>query len=165
MVGLVACSPPVEEAVIGRWRQVLTTTNAAPAAATQTTNPAAPIFDFRPNGILVTRGQPSPDLVIPGMSERPMTNRYSFMDEQTLRILFGRGRLEERTVTMQFAFSGNRLILTETHQENARDLSAARARTNAALRAKTNQVRVLTNAPKFMNWGGQRGVLTLERID
>jgi hypothetical protein len=175
-VGPVSCShpPPAEEAVVGKWREVLSQTNGAAPSVAATTNPASAIFEFRHNGLLVTRGKLSPDLTIPGLGDRPLTNRYSFMDEQTMRILFGRGHKEQYTAIMQASFSGNRLILTETNSIGTLNTMAplrpktnavALTRTNGLALARTNAlVPARTNSPG-LNWGGVRGVLTLERIE
>jgi hypothetical protein len=163
-VCLVSCSqPPGEEAIIGKWREVVTGTNFAPLVASLGTNPAPAIFEFRPNGLLVTKGPFSPDLTFPGLGDRPLTNPYSFMDERTMRIIFGRGRPQERTVTMQFALSGNRLVLTEVSRDLAKTDTSALARTNGHFFTKTNFILARSNLPPA-NWGGARGVLTLERI-
>ena len=114
--------------------------------------------------MLVTQGPFSPDITIPGLGDRPLTNRYSFMDEQTMRIIFGRGRPQERTLTMQFALSGNRLVLTEVSRDLAKTDTPALARTNGRLFTKTNFILARSNLPP-VNWGGARGVLTLERIN
>ncbi len=152
--------------MVGRWRQVLSATNAPVAAGTPATNPAAATFEFRHNGLLLTKGTFSPDILIPGLGDRFLTNRYSFMDEQTIRILFGRGRKEQQTVTMVASFSGNRLTLTETVAPLLSMTNFShRARTNSLVQANTNTpVPAWTNGPA-RNWGGARGVLTLERIE
>jgi hypothetical protein len=159
---LVSCSQPLDEAVVGKWRKVAVSTNAAAAAVSPAAKPAATTFEFRHNGVLVTQGSLSPDIVIPGVGDKPLTNRYTLLDEQTIRIVFGRGRAQERSVTMLMAPSGNRLVLTETNVGLNRT-SALSGRTNAAL-TKTNFILVKTNAPAI-DWGGPRGVLTLERIE
>jgi hypothetical protein len=176
-VGPVSCSPPslpisAEEAVVGKWREVVALTNTTALSPAATTKSAPATFEFRHNGQLITRGQFSPEFVIPGLGDRPLTNRYSFMDEQKIRILFGRGRKEEYTAVMQASFSGNRLILTEASSLGLTlTNSSLRAKTNALLRtnafalARTNAVvPAKTNSPG-LNWGGVRGVLTLERIE
>lgn len=137
---LVSCSPKPQAIIIGKWQKI---GGPAPPLGmrVEVSGPGVMTFDFRPNGIVITQG--GVEVVttsIDGKAEKQggsqsVTNRYSFVDDHTLKITFARGlRFEGREVTFKVSASRNQLVLTE-------------------------------NTPSgFVALAGEGGVLTLQRV-
>ena len=137
--GLVSCSPKPQETVIGKWQHI---SGSQPpfGMRVQVSGPGVMTFDFRPDGIVITQGGVEVSAAtVDGKVEKqggsqPVTNRYSFVDDHTLKIAFARRlRFEGREATFKVSASRNQLVLTET-------------------------------TPSGLQLAGEGGVLTLQRI-
>ena len=116
---LVSCSPKPQEAVIGKWQQI----GGPPPSLgmrVRVSGPGVMTFDFRPDGIVITEGGVEVGATsVDGKVEKQggaqsVTNRYSFVDDHTLKIAFSKGlRFEGREATFKVSASRNQLVLTE----------------------------------------------------
>jgi hypothetical protein len=115
---LVACSPKPQRAIIGKWQQIPGSTPLL--TRVEVSGPGAMTFDFRPEGVLITQGGAQVSATgIDGKTEKqggnvPVTNRYAFVDDHTLKIAFAEGlRFGGREATFRISASHNQLVLVE----------------------------------------------------
>ena len=120
VAGLASCSPKPQDVIIGKWQQV---PGSPPpmGVKVQVSGPGVMTFDFRPDGTVLTQGGVEVGAVtldgkaVTQGGTQPLTNRYSFVDDHTLKIAFAQGlRFKGREVTFRISASRNQLVLTES---------------------------------------------------
>jgi hypothetical protein len=140
-LGLTACSKPTEEAIVGKWRTLPPAPNtAAPGASASSRGGIT--FEFKHDGALITQGDLKPLGEPPGLkaaapkgTDKPVNHRYSSLDEQTLRVKLGKGS----------PFPGRGIDLQVSISGNKMVLTEIK--------------------PSGIDWGGERGVIKLERVE
>ncbi|MEI7729422.1 MAG: hypothetical protein WCO56_07605 [Verrucomicrobiota bacterium] len=119
-VCLISCSPKPQATIVGKWQQASGPSSAFGLTQAQKSGPGVMTFDFRPDGTLITQGGVEVSAKTVGGKElsqggsQPVTNRYSLVNEHSLKITFAEGlRFQGRVVTLRVSIAGDRLVLTE----------------------------------------------------
>ncbi len=118
LVLLTACRQKPQETIIGKWQQ-------APKSGMFTrvsvSGPGIMMFDFQSDGTLMTQGGVQAGAttidgtVVKQGGSSPVTHRYAFVDDHTVKISLSEGILfKGREVTMKVTGSRNHITLTET---------------------------------------------------
>ncbi len=126
-VCLMSCAQPrPREAIIGTWEE---SAKAGAFTSVSQSGPGVMTFEFKPDGTLITQGGVATEArTVDGKTlsqggSDPVTNRYVFVDDQTIKISFAKGLLfEGLEVTMKVSASRNTITLTETAPSKLKDL-------------------------------------------
>ena len=118
LVLLTACRQKPQETIIGKWQQ---TPKSGMFTRVSVSGPGVMTFDFQSDGTLMTQGGVQAGAthvdgtVVKQGGSSPVTNRYSFVDDHTIKLSLSEGILfKGQEVTMKVTGSRNRLTLTET---------------------------------------------------
>lgn len=118
LVLLTACRQKPQETIIGKWQE-------APKGGmfmrVSVSGPGIMTFDFRSDGTLLTQGGPEAGAasvdgtVVKQGGSSPVTHRYAFVDDHTVKIFLSEGVLfQGKEITMKVTGSRNHITLTET---------------------------------------------------
>lgn len=115
---LTACREKPRESIIGKWEQAPKT---GMFTRVSVSGPGVMKFEFRNNGTLITQGgvqvvATSLDGTVDKQGgSSPETHKYTFHDDNTLKISFSKGVLfKGQEVTIKITMSGDQMTLTET---------------------------------------------------
>ena len=118
LVLLTACRQTPRETIIGKWEQAPKT---GVFTRVSVSGPGVMTFDFKGDGTLITQGGvQAVSTAVDGTVNKqggssPVTHRYSFVDDHTIKISLSEGVLfRGQEVTMKVTVSRSRMTLTET---------------------------------------------------